>query len=77
MYNNKTHTSNRFFTVEMPAAEIAHSRTQPYGKIAHLYRFESKSSVQSFLSSNFATLAARLLPYSNGSAANAEQTPSI
>ena len=41
-------------------------------KIAHLYRFESKSSVQSFLSSNFATLAARLLPYSNGSAANAE-----
>lgn len=49
----------------------------PYDKIAHLYRFESKSSVQSFLSSNFATLAARLLPYSNGSAANAEQTPSI
>ena len=39
--NNKTHTPNRIFTVEMPAAEIAHFQTQLYGKATVILRYNS------------------------------------
>jgi hypothetical protein len=41
LYNNKTHTSNLIFTVEMPVAEIARSQTQLYGKATVILRYDS------------------------------------
>ena len=41
MYNNKTHTPNRIFTVEMPVAVIAHFQTQLYGKATVILRYDS------------------------------------